>query len=147
MKETIESRVASTINAEDVNIKIGKDTYQFARPTIRTMIELGKLISNLPKVEVVSGREINSIMNIAKDLKPVGTIFATFIVGYEVNTFMSLIKKIRIKILASKILNRYTCSELNNALMRMLSSLELTDFFALTTSLGTINILKKTEVG
>lgn len=152
MEATIEKKVAEAILSSKVKIKIGQDTYNVARPTIRTLIAISKEISQIPKLEVEKGNELLSILSVAKECERVGRIFAILILGYKKDTeslrFWQKTKENKqekeINKLADEILNKHSPKELNHALVDLLSHLEISDFFVLTTSLFGVNVLKRT---
>lgn len=147
-KKTVSARVAETILSSDIKIKIGNDTYRMPRPTLRTMIAASREISLLPEFKVESGKEASCVISWAKHSGRIGRIIATMIVGVKKKCFLSIYYKYKIKRLSDKILDTYTPSELSLALTSIFASLEIQDFFVVTTSLNEINLTKKTaEVG
>jgi hypothetical protein len=142
----IEQKVAEAILSKNIDLQIGEDKYSIARPTIRTLISVSYEISKLPQIEVVEGKEIHSIINYAKNSKQIGRIFATMILGVKKrNRFVGFFKKNEIEKLADKIIDKYTPSELNLALVSIFSKMEIRDFFVLTTSLKEASVIKPTK--
>ena len=152
METTIEKKVADAILSEDIKIKIGREEYSIARPTIRTLIAISREISLIPKLELEKGNELLSIITIAQDCERIGRIFAIMILGYKKGTekfsFWQRLKKNKqekqIDKLADEILDKHSPKELNIALVTLFSHLEISDFFVLSTSLFGANILKRT---
>lgn len=144
MKKT-QLRAAETIISSDYKMAIGNKTYSCGRPTIMTMIEVSRLINLYPSVDIDKGNEVNQMFRIAQNAEPLGMIIATLITGYEKGTLRSIYINLRRKYLARYILNHHTNSEISNALIELLSRLEIADFFGITTSLSVINLTKKTK--
>lgn len=144
----IGQKAAETIGEKPISIKIGESTYTLCRPTIRTMIEVSRLIGLYPSIKLEKGHEINSLIKVAKDVEPLGMIVATLILGYYKCGIKEMVYKWKINRLAQKILNQHTCKEIAQALVELLARLEIVDFFGITTSLSEINLTKITkEVG
>lgn len=142
----IEQKVAEAILSKDIDLQIGEDKYSIARPTIRTLISVSYEISKLPQFEVIEGKELHSIINYAKNAKQIGRIFATMIIGAKKqNKLTNLFRRNNIEKLADKIIDKYTPSELNLALVSIFSKMEIRDFFVLTTSLKEASVIKPTK--
>lgn len=163
---TIESRVASAILERNVgNIEIEGVTYEIAPPSIATLIVVSEFIASLPIVEKVEKTEIvNSVLHHARFFRPLGDIAATLIIGakslteervvvQEKRYLFGLIKrksKKKIKIdkraeLAKAILENVRPTVLFNVVVQRLQDMEISSFFAITTSLSEANILKPTK--
>ena len=161
---TIESRVASAILERNVgNIEIEGVTYEIAPPSIATLIVVSEFIASLPIVEKVEKTEIvNSVLHHARFFRPLGDIAATLILGakslteervvvQEKRYLFGLIKrKKKIKIdkraeLAKAILENVRPTVLFNVVVQRLQDMEISSFFAITTSLSEANILKPTK--
>lgn len=163
---TIESRVASAILERSVdNIEIKGITYDIASPSIATLIIVSELIASLPIVEKVEKTEIvNSVLHHARFFRPLGDIAAVLILGaknlteertivQEKRYLFGLIKRkyeTKIKIdkraeLAKAILENVRPTVLFDVVVRRLQDMEISSFFAITTSLSEANILKPTK--
>lgn len=172
MKEkTLEQRAAETILEAPKKVTIGDKTYDVKPPTVATLIMVSEAVSRLPHSKLNENKIIEETLACAKDCKPLGEIVAILIlgaknchpyrVGREVKTkklFFGLIKyKVipkgkspvidPVQELAEEILENYTPKELTSLVMRLLNSLELADFFGLTTFLTEVNLLRETKVG
>lgn len=143
-KKTVSARAAETILSSDVKITIGKDKYSMPRPTLRTMIEASREISLLPEFKVEKGKEASCAISWARHSGRIGRIIAILLVGVKKRCFLSIYYNYKIKRLSEKILDTYSPSELSLALTTIFSSLEIQDFFVVTTSLNEINLTKKT---
>ena len=163
---TIESRVASAILERNVgNIEIEGVTYEIAPPSIATLIVVSEFIASLPIVEKVEKTEIvNSVLHHARFFRPLGDIAATLILGAKSLTEERVVvqekrylfghikrkSKKKIKIdkraeLAKAILENVRPTVLFNVVVQRLQDMEISSFFAITTSLSEANILKPTK--
>ena len=163
---TIESRVASAIRERRVdNIEIEGIIYDIASPSIATLIIVSELIASLPIVEKVEKTEIvNSVLHHARFFRPLGDIAAVLILGaknltdertivQEKHYLFGLIKRKnekKIKVdkraeLAKAILENVRPTVLFNVVVQRLQDMEISSFFAITTSLSEANILKPTK--
>lgn len=167
--DTIESRVADTILESNIGtIEIDGTTYEIAPPTVATLILVSKIISRFPVVERVSGAAVvNSVLHHAKDFNDLGELAAVMILGArnltEKRTVVTYKRKWfglrRIKcerdeiidrksILAERIMQTYSPTELYQLIISRLNNLDIASFFVITTSLSEANLLKPTkEVG
>jgi hypothetical protein len=152
----VEEKVASTIFQEKEKIKIGTKEYDIAPPTTATLIQVSRLISKLPEVKLESDEVFFGSLMIAKDCQILGHIAAILILGVDRNTFYHseekrLLNRLKsrhakkVKALSDTLLCECTPKELNSIIVQQLSRMEIGDFFALTTSLCEINILRKTR--
>ncbi len=134
---------ADAILTAPLKVRIGRDTLEIERPTIRTFIAVSRAIADLPMVEMKEGKEISCVISYAEHAKPIGKIFATMLMGAHKHE--SPLFRWRKRRLADKILDTYSPSDLSKALGDLLVALEVRDFFVLTTSLNEVNLIK-TEV-
>ena len=165
-QNTIESSVASAILEKNIgSIEIEGATYEIAPPSTATLILVSEIVSTLPIVEKVPNNEIvNSVLHFAKDFRPLGDIAAVLILGaknlteertitQEKRHLFGLLKRkaeIKIKVdkkaeLAKIILENVRPTILFNVVVRRLQDMEISSFFAITTSLSEANILKPTK--
>ena len=160
---TIESRVASAILERNVgNIEIEGITYDIAPPSIATLIVVSEFIASLPIVE--KSEIVNSVLHHARFFRPLGDIAAVLILGaknlteervvmQEKRYLFGLIKRRsekKIKVdkraeLAKAILENVRPTVLFNVVVQRLQDMEISSFFAITTSLSEANILKPTK--
>ncbi len=150
--DTLESKVAKTILQEKTEVKVGKDTFEAAQPTIATLIEVSKLISKLPAIQMDSENLLFESLSIAKDTELIGDIIAMLIVGAQapqkikINLFKYFSKAERKrKRLARKILFEMTPSEVNTTLILLLSGMNIDFFFGIITSLFEVNLLRQSR--
>ncbi len=167
---TIEEQVASAILEKPLGeFTIDGKVYQIAAPCISTLILVSEIVSTLPIVEKCPADQVlSSVLHNAKDYRKLGEMVAVLILGRKglteerevveevsVPCFFGLFKRKK-KVahmvvidkkaeLAQRILDNVTPSELQNIVIQRLTTLEIGDFFAITTSLSEANLLKPTK--
>jgi len=159
-EKTTESRVADTILERTQEIKLNGQTYQVAPPTTATLILVSELVATLPAVKLDPGNVFSETILIAPECKPLGEIVAVLILGAKnikqtktvvKRRFFGLITETtEVTIdkqaeLAHTILNELSPRELYELTTQLLTKMEIADFFALTTSLTEINLMKPTR--
>lgn len=168
----IEKKVADTILQQPQEIKVGNKKYETAPPSTATLILVSEAVSRLPQhtIEVKEGESIvQPCLALAKDCSPIGEIAAILILGAkgltQVSTekievqerrFFGLLKQTKVvevertidrkAELAKELLEDHTPKELFNIVTRLLGTMQLSDFFATTTFLIEINLLRQTKV-
>ncbi|MDR0385396.1 MAG: hypothetical protein LBH60_04905 [Prevotellaceae bacterium] len=163
MKKTVETKVAETILQKNKEIVIGNETYQVATPSTATLILASEAISRLPYINLDSENIASESLYIAKDCRILGNIIAILILGAKnlqgirkitKRRFLGILKEETEEIidneaiLSKKILEEVSPKQLNELLTELLQSMEVAFFFATSTSLIEINLLRKTrEVG
>lgn len=159
MKKTIEEKATETILQKPAMIKIGQETYEAQPIRTATLIEASAIISKLPAAKLNINNLVYETLSIAKNCRLLGDLAALLVLGAQQpatsNTWpqIALFKakdryKETLKELSDKILYELSPKELNNLITGQLMTMEISDFFGLTTSLLEINLLKETrEVG
>ena len=160
MPNNIERKVAETILQKLQEIQIGEETYQVAPPTTATLILASEFISELPAIQLDSKSVLTETLYIAKDCRVLGDILAVLVLGAKnVRTTKEIVKKRLFGLvkdseqiiidnqaeLAEKILYNVSPRELNAILANLLKTMQISDFFGLTTSLIEINLLRQTR--
>lgn len=150
MGKTIESKVAKTILQKPETIKVGNETFEVAPPSTATLILLSEAVSKLPNYKLDEDRLFTEVLATAQDCKPLGEIGAILILGAKrINERRKLFGIINRKSekdrLAQKLLTDLTPRELNEVIAKILQSLEIGNFFGLTTSLTEVNLLRQTR--
>lgn len=177
MKKTLEQQAAATILEQPIGeITVAGMKYQIAPPTTATLIMVSALISELPEIdpETTDTAVLAETLRIAKDCDALGQIAATIILGAKrikehpiktIDTYatekkwswrhfkrVEKITKTTLPVferdyIAGVILEEMTPAALHEFLMATLAEAGIADFFVLTTSLQTKNLLARTEVG
>lgn len=161
MNTTIEEKVAETLLQRPAKIQIGTQSYQVSPPSVATLILVSEAVSSLPQLKLDDTNVVGGCLAIAKDCKALGDIAAILILGAKeiskspqqsiwdkCKAFFTRKPQPTVKEnLAKAILENYPPNELNALIAKLLHGLNLGDFFALTTFLTEINLLKATKVG
>lgn len=144
MKKTIEQKVSDVILEKSSKIKIKDREFEVAAPTLATLIRISDLISTLPKVEMDKNDYISESLKIAKDCSVISEIVATMIVGVDTPKARFYQKPI-IEELSEFISKKCTLVELKELIVQLILMMEIPSFFAFTTSLIEINLIKRTR--
>ena len=146
MKNAIDSRAVDTILERPISIAIGGRKFEASRPTTATVIAVSEYISELPKTKLSDEDVLTEVLAIAPDCKPLGKIAAILLLGVDAPKSTSFWRKRRkskqIDRLAEDLLCSLTPGELKSLIGQMLDIRTITDFFALTTSLTEVNLLR-----
>lgn len=160
MNKTIEQTVAETILEQHQKIDIGGKQYYIAPPSIATLILVSEAIARLPKQNFNPEKIVQESLNYAKHSRILAEIAAIIILGArkylgrekdrKKQSKWCLFRRNRhkrdIKRLTDEIIFNMSPRELNTLFARVLKTMELSDFFGLTTFLTEINLLQQTKV-
>lgn len=165
----MQAKAAATILERKLaQVKIGDGTYAIAPPSIATLIMLSEIASGLPKAgEVKAENILQWVVSNAKDYKALGELAAVLVLGAKAimedeemgqpsaqetarKRGLGLFKDkgtqspkrgtLRQE-MAKKILREVSPAQLSEIIAKAFGSLELGDFFGITTSLGAVSIL------
>ena len=160
MKETIESKTAKTVLERKQILTIGGIEYEVSQPSTATLIEVSEIVSQLPTIELNPDKVLIETLMIAKECRLLGKIAATLILGAvrltnsqpsNLSRLKSLIQRqpkshdVQCEELGAIILSTTDPKELNTKIIQLLSSMGISDFFGLTTSLLEVNLLRRTR--
>ncbi len=169
MAQSIESKVANTILQQATKIKVGDKEYKAAPPSVATLILVSEAVSHLPNFVFDEEKVASTSLAIAKDCRILGDIAAILLLGarniteivteqqtrtkrrlwglWNHKQTITVTREVnRMKELSKELLETLSASELHAAVATMLSQMELGDFFALTTFLTDVNLMKQTKV-
>ena len=167
-KKNIETKVSETVLQLPEDFQIGDKTYSVESPSVATLILASEAISRLPKKYDTTDILQNSL-SMAKDCRPLGEVAAIIILGArhltETVTERETVRKPRMwglwyvteeievertydrkEELTQELLELYKPSELHQLIARLMMKIQIADFFALTTFLIEINLLRQTKV-
>ena len=160
----MQAKAAATILERKLaQVKIGDGTYAIAPPSIATLIMLSEIASGLPKAgEVKAENILQWVGSNAKDYSALGELAAVLVLGAKAimedvelgqqagKKGVSLFNRpssrdtkrgtLRQE-MAKKILREVSPAQLSEIIAKAFGSLELGDFFGITTSLGAVSIL------
>jgi hypothetical protein len=148
---------------------VGGNTYKAAPPSTATLILVSEAVSQLPKIALDAEKIVEETLSVAKDCRILGEIVAILILGAknitEIKKTPQIKEKrylwglIRVKktveveevinrkeALAREVLEELSPRELNNTVTSLLSSMNIADFFGLTTFLTEVNLLHQRKV-
>ncbi len=162
MKETIEQQVSDAVLQEPYKVTLGGKEYTVARPTVATIIEVSKLVSQLPETTFQEGKDsrLDFILAYARDCDRLGDIAATLILGKKGlvarekrvrKRFFGLFRNTeevevdRRAALSKELLENGSGEELLNLVRETIDMQHIAFFFSIITSLNGANILRKTR--
>ncbi len=163
---TLEEKAADTILQKAAKVKIGGKEYEAAPPSIATLILVSEAVSRLPQRKLNDDLLVSECLNVAKFCKPLGDIAAVMILGARHFNEKALNPQRARKgwfrrffqrkptpptltqgeILSREILETFSPKQLYDLVAMLLQRMNLSDFFALTTFLTEINLLRQTKV-
>lgn len=150
----IENKTADTILQEPEVVTIAGRQYKAPRPTTATLIRISELIAGFPRIQNVETMQaiIETTLANAWKCGKIGLIAATLVLGITktIKEEKSILNRLfnrnpTREELAEIILVKMTPKETNELITRLLSRLEIADFFVLITSLSEINLTKATK--
>lgn len=160
---TIEQKTAQAILQQTEEVIVGGVTYQVSPPSTATLILASEAISLLPSRKMDSEDVLNESLAVARDCRVIGDIIAILILGAKNLTETSEGKRFgwrslwgglihrgrteddRKAELSKRLLEDLTPKELNELCARLLSKMQIGDFFGLTSFLQEINLLRPTK--
>ena len=153
MSAEVQAKVADTIMQRPSEVRLGGKVYRVAPPSIGTLILVSDMISRLPEeTPTRKGREKEDILAVAKDFELVPEILAALILGAKEinytgkNFLVAKHRERKYNRLVGKLRDTASPEEVAEVIIPMLDSLQLKDFFVVTTFLQGINLTKPTKV-
>lgn len=157
---TIEEKVKDTILAKGIKVQVGSKTYQVAPPTIATLILASEAVSRIPKFTLDPEKLVQECFYVARYTRFLGEIAAILILGAQRSELRAktaqtgLFSRLRAlfshrrtqkAVLADEILLNLSPKAMFQVISQILATLELSDFFGLTTFLTEVNLLHQTR--
>lgn len=148
----IEKQVANAILQKDIEIVIGSRKVKVPRPTLGTMIEVSRMISEFGISEVKTDLQnaLSETLRVAKDSDALADILALLILGTKkavsrIKIFgISITIKDRQKRLKKEILENLSPKPIAEAIAAIMGEMECGFFLSIITILKQGNILKPT---
>lgn len=148
----IERQVANAILQKDIEIVIGSRKVKVPRPTLGTMIEVSRMISEFGISEVKTDLQnaLSETLRVAKDSDALADILALLILGTKkavsrIKIFgISITIKDRQKRLKKEILENLSPKPIAEAIAAIMGEMECGFFLSIITILKQGNILKPT---
>lgn len=168
MKKTIEQKASEALLEQPLELRIAGEVYEAAPPSLATLMLISERISQLPQVRLSSESLAMESLSIAKDCRPLAEIAAILILGAKrlkagagggnppkglwqrlKGWFFSSREEVgrkELERLTEALLLEQSPSQLHRLIAGLLEKMELGDFFALTTFLLEVNMLRRTKV-
>ena len=163
---TLEQKAADTILQKAAKVNIGGKEYEAAPPSIATLILVSEAVSRLPHHKLDDKNLVLESLNVAKHCKVLGDVAAILILGARhfndrqndphkesKGWFRRLFcgkskqaQRTQGETLSQEILETCSPRELYDLIAMLLQRMDLADFFALTTFLTEVNLLRQTKV-
>jgi len=167
MARNIETKVAETVLQKPVEVAFGGKQYTVPAPTLATLIVISEEVSRLPSIDKKD--PLRSSIAYAQNAPLIAEIVATAILGAKaleetVETTRIVTKRYLFGLikrkkeitekqtidrkaeLAKSIMETLSPREAYQTMLQILGTLQLGDFFGLTTFLTEINLLRQTKV-
>lgn len=156
----VEVKVTDTILEKAITVQVGSKTYEVAPPTIATLILASEAVSRIPKFTLDPEKLVQECFCIARHTRFLGEIAAILILGAQrselrvkpaqrgvFSRLRALFSRRRTQKeqLTDEILLNLSPKKLFEVITQVLTTLELSDFFGLTTFLTEINLLHQTR--
>ena len=156
----VEVKVTDTILEKAITVQDGSKTYEVAPPTIATLILASEAVSRIPKFTLDPEKLVQECFCIARHTRFLGEIAANPILGAQLSELRvtpaqrGVFSRLRALFsrrrtqkeqLTDEILLNLSPKKLFEVITQVLTTLELSDFFGLTTFLIEINLLHQTR--
>lgn len=157
-QQMIEQKAAETILEKKVSVNIGEKTYEVASPSVATLIMVSEAVARLPHVALDPEKVVEECLSVGKDCRALGEIAAILILGAKgcmpqpaEKPFLWGLFSLKgsvspVEVLQDEILMHLSPSDLFSLITKILGTMELSDFFGLTTFLTEINLLRQKKV-
>ena len=147
MQAHIEEQVSNLLNDTPTTITVGGEAFQVAPPTFARLALISKEIAQLQISPIDPAKLTEGVLREARHSYQLARILAVAI-GKQPQRplYKRLIDRLKRNTLTDRIYKRATPSEATKAFTEILQSLQIGDFFALTTFLSGVNLTKPTKV-
>lgn len=148
--KTIEQKAGQTIRQQPTPITIGRKAYQVKPASVATIILVSEIVSTMPDKTIQDLTKLEWSLAFGRDCRPISEMAAALILGekrYTRAQHPGLLHRIlyrRDRELPQYISREYTPDQFTILMEQLVGSMEIDDFFGLTTSLIEINILRRT---
>lgn len=149
---SIEREIANAVLQNDIEVNIGAKAIKVPRPTLGTMMEVSKIVSECGFAEFKLDVEnaLSDTLKYAKESDKLAEILAMFIIGRKnavtrLKIFgMNICIRDRVKRLKIEILDNLTPHSIATALAEIFKQMDCAFFLGIITTLSQVNILRKT---
>lgn len=172
MKKSIEKKVADTILQTPETLVVGGVEYLIFPPSTATLIMISELVADMPTIDENTENVLTEVLSVAKDMKVIGKIAATLVLGakrikernkvkvwrkverrkfsflklrHVTTTEHESEEMLEIDNLAEVLIDEMDSRQLKELVSERLTNMGIPDFFGLTASLSAANLLRKTR--
>lgn len=153
MKNTVEKIVCDAVLQNPKTITVSGKDYKVAPPTVATIVEASKYISQMPEIRMnEEGDVLTEVLSSACDCEDIGNIIAILMLGKKnlvlEKTYCFGLIKIKAnnqRRLADELMESLSPEEMSSLLTELLKELQIGFFFGISTFLKGINLLRKTK--
>lgn len=155
MAKKIQHKVADTILQRSLTLNLGGAEYDVESPTLGTLILVSERIAKIPIFDIDTNNVIESLLGNAKHCKAIGEVLAVFILGAKKLKDLDRVRLCHkhhksaedvVTELGEQFCNTCSLEEINIAFGKIIKSISVNDFFAITTFLQEVNLTKPTKV-
>lgn len=163
--KNVETRVAETILEKHLTVAVGKKTYDVAPPTLATLILASEIIARLPRERLDPEKLVQESFHAARHSRHLAELTAVLILGAQFirreqksrhRSFIARLwafftfrgrKSDTLARLTDEICETQSPRDIYTTISKILTTMQLADFFGLTTFLTEVNLLHQTKVG
>lgn len=143
---TIEEQVSALLNDTPATVSVGGETYEVAPPTFARLALISKEIARLDIDPIDPAKLTEGVLREARHSYQLARVLAVAIGKERRPLHKRILDRLTRTTLADRIYRTATPGEAAKAFTEILQSLQIGDFFALTTFLSDVNIMKPTKV-
>lgn len=147
-RKTIEQQTADAVLQKAETIVVGRHIYTKPVPTLATLVEVSAQVSILPRIDGTADNILHESLRIAKDSDGLARLVATLLVGTSGSHKGLLARwrcRRRIHRATVRLLDDTSITDMRQAAIQMLSSMQIGDFFGLIAFLSETNLTKATK--
>ena len=147
MEKTLEKKTSDAILQEPLTVTLGGRAYEVAQPSLGTLIMLSSKISELPAFRREGKVTVSDMLADAEDARTVAEAVAVMILGAKELKKRSRfgLRADRLRKLTDTLLTDATPAEMFTAATSILRSMQVEDFFGLTTFLREVSLTRATR--
>jgi hypothetical protein len=144
----IEEKTAKVILQKKEKVTINNNTYEVEQPTTATLILISEQLAKLPNEDLDKENIIGSVLSNVQHGENIARSFAIMILGAKQIEKTSIIDKLfktsKLERLTKEILH-FEIKKYVSEYVRVMSSMQVQDFFMLITFLKEVNLTKETR--
>lgn len=149
-KTTIEKDTAKTILQHNFDILLSGKVFSVRPPSMATLIAMSEYIASLPFIDIKSKDALSNALSNASSYEPVVDAIVTVIIGERKPDTLNSIQRLRYnrrkRRLRALVMQDASLAEIEHAIITIINSMELENFFGVITFLAGLNLTKATKV-